>query len=71
MRIHCLPLAVLLLPVTACTLSAQSSTEKLTNQMDQVFSGIAAPDAPGFAVLVKQNGEVVFERGYGVRDLRA
>lgn len=31
------------------------------------------PDAnsPGFAVLVKQNGHAIFERGYGVRDLRS
>jgi CubicO group peptidase (beta-lactamase class C family) len=32
---------------------------------------VASPDAPGLAVLVRKNGQTVFERGYGVRDLRS
>jgi len=39
--------------------------------MDSAFSGIASHDTPGFAVLVKKDGKIVFEKGYGVRDLRA
>src|SRR5258708_26717851 len=39
--------------------------------MDRVFSGIASHDTPGFAVLVKKDGKTVFEKGYGVRDLRS
>jgi CubicO group peptidase (beta-lactamase class C family) len=31
---------------------------------------LATSDSPGFAVLVKRNGRVLFERGFGVRDLR-
>jgi CubicO group peptidase (beta-lactamase class C family) len=38
--------------------------------MDSAFSGIASHDTPGFAVLVKKDGKIVFEKGYGVRDLR-
>ena len=38
--------------------------------MDSVFSGLASADAPGFAVSVKKNGKIIFEKGYGVRDLR-
>jgi CubicO group peptidase (beta-lactamase class C family) len=38
--------------------------------MDSSFSGIASTDTPGFAVLVKKDGKIVFEKGYGVRDLR-
>jgi CubicO group peptidase (beta-lactamase class C family) len=38
--------------------------------MDSAFSGIASRDTPGFAVLVKNDGKIVFEKGYGVRDLR-
>jgi CubicO group peptidase (beta-lactamase class C family) len=38
--------------------------------MDDAFSGIASHDTPGFAVLVKKDGKIVFEKGYGVRDLR-
>jgi CubicO group peptidase (beta-lactamase class C family) len=38
--------------------------------MEDVFSGIASSDSPGFAVLVKKDGKIIFEQGYGVRDLR-
>lgn len=47
--------------------SAENSREK---QIDALFSGVTSPDAPGLAVLVRQNGKTIFERGYGVRDLR-
>jgi CubicO group peptidase (beta-lactamase class C family) len=49
---------------------AQSSSKELSKQMDSAFSGIASHDTPGFAVLVKKDGKIVFEKGYGVRDLR-
>jgi CubicO group peptidase (beta-lactamase class C family) len=38
--------------------------------MDSAFSGIATHDTPGFAVLVKKDSKIVFEKGYGVGDLR-
>src|SRR5262245_12942742 len=47
--------------------SAQSVSEK---QIADIFGGLATDKTPGFAVLVKQNGKVVFERGYGVKELR-
>ena len=41
-------------------------------QLDTIFSKIvAAPNQPGLAVLVRQNGQTVFERSYGMRDLRS
>jgi CubicO group peptidase (beta-lactamase class C family) len=46
----------------------EMATEK---QIDAVFSGVTSPDAPGLAVLVRTHGQTVFERGYGVRDLRS
>jgi len=49
---------------------AQSSANHISRQMEDVFSGIASSDSPGFAVLVKKDGKIIFERGYGVRDLR-
>ncbi len=49
---------------------AQSSSKELSQQMDRTFSGIASHDSPGFAVLVKKDAKIVFEKGYGVRDLR-
>jgi CubicO group peptidase (beta-lactamase class C family) len=39
-------------------------------KLDGMYSDIAVDGQPGFAVLVKQNGKVLFEQGYGVRDLR-
>jgi CubicO group peptidase (beta-lactamase class C family) len=36
-----------------------------------VFEGLVRGDEPGLAVLVRQDGKPVFERCYGVRDLRA
>jgi len=44
------------------------------NKSDQIFAGLASyggAHAPGAAVLVIKNGSVVFERGYGVTDLRS
>jgi len=38
--------------------------------MESVLSGIASSNTPGFAMLVKKDGKIVFENGYGARDLR-
>lgn len=40
-------------------------------KIDAIFSaaGLASADAPGAAVLVIRDGQVLFERGYGVTDL--
>src|SRR5262249_12737429 len=35
----------------------------------EIFDGIAIDKTPGLAVLVKKDGRVVFERGYGVKEL--
>jgi CubicO group peptidase (beta-lactamase class C family) len=39
-------------------------------QIDHIFSELKSDNAPGAAVLVIRNGQVVFERGYGVADAR-
>lgn len=41
-----------------------------TKQVDAIFESLKSRDLPGAAVLVMQNGHIVFERGYGVTDLR-
>ncbi|MGH9734063.1 MAG: serine hydrolase domain-containing protein [Candidatus Acidiferrales bacterium] len=38
--------------------------------IDTIFSSVTQPNAPGLAVLVRKDGRTVFERGYGLRDLR-
>ena len=40
-------------------------------QIGAIFSGIISPQEPGIAVLVRKDGRTVFERGYGMRDLRS
>jgi CubicO group peptidase (beta-lactamase class C family) len=47
--------------------SASGSPEQ---QTDHMFSTLTDARSPGFAVLVKHNGQILFERGYGVRDLQ-
>jgi CubicO group peptidase (beta-lactamase class C family) len=44
--------------------------EELRKRLQLSFAGVAAEDSPGFAVLVKQEGQALFEEGFGVRDLR-
>jgi CubicO group peptidase (beta-lactamase class C family) len=62
-------IVALFVPGTAANTPAQSSS--MDRQIDAVFSGVRSPDAPGLAALVRKNGRTVFERGYGVRDLRS
>jgi len=38
--------------------------------INAIFAPVADAKSPGVAVLVRQSGRTVFERGYGVRDLR-
>src|SRR5919197_2468402 len=41
-----------------------------TKQVDAIFASLKSRDLPGAAVVVIHNGRIVFERGYGVTDLR-
>lgn len=48
-----------------------SAVENSTRpRIDSLFAPLAARRSPGLAVLIRQNGRTVFERGYGVRELR-
>src|ERR1043166_162722 len=46
------------------------SQKKITESIDVIFSPLAGPNSPGIAVLVRKDGRTVFQRGYGVRELR-
>jgi CubicO group peptidase (beta-lactamase class C family) len=48
-----------------------SQTSVPEGQIDQIFSRFKSSDSPGVAVLVIKDGSIVFERGYGVVDLRS
>ena len=56
--------------LTATGLPAQPQEPAENASVAEIFSGIAKPDEPGLAVLVKKDGRAVFERGYGVKELR-
>ena len=58
--------ACLLLIVAAGLSPAQSVSPRI----DPLFSPLADANSPGMAVLVRQHGRTLFQRGYGVRDLR-
>lgn len=62
---------VLLVFAAASYSRAQSRSPEAANEkkIGELFSSVTSPDLPGLAVLVRQNGKTVFERGYGVTDL--
>lgn len=72
MRLRSIISIVALLNLGMATKSpAQSMDSSMDKRIDAVFSGVTSPEAPGLAVLVQKNGQPIFERGYGVRDLRS
>ena len=50
--------------------NAQASDAAVARKVEAILSAATSPDAPGLAALVLQNGKTLFERGYGLRDLR-
>jgi CubicO group peptidase (beta-lactamase class C family) len=49
---------------------AQTPSSSMDNQTDSIFSAVTQEHAPGLAVLVRKDGRPLFQKGYGVRDLR-
>ncbi len=49
---------------------AQTQDPVYAKQADIIFSAVTQDHAPGLAVLVRKDGRTLFEKGYGVRDLR-
>ena len=62
-------LAVLLWCIAMAQLSFAADSV-MSEKIDAVFAGFESNDAPGVAVLVLRDGRPVFERGYGVADIR-
>ena len=42
-----------------------------TQQIDPIFSSVTSKTEPGLAVLARKDSQIVFKRGYGMRDLRS
>ncbi len=49
---------------------AKSADKDLQQKIDAIFAAVTQPNDPGLAVLVRKNGHTVFEKGYGVAELR-
>jgi CubicO group peptidase (beta-lactamase class C family) len=54
----------------ACDVCGQTKSALPDRQIAAIFERIADEKTPGLAVLVKKDGRVLFERGYGVKELR-
>jgi len=61
----------LLLSVCVSGSPATTGEDDLSTQTSRIFASLADDKSPGIAVLVRKDGHTVFERGYGVRDLRS
>ena len=70
-RILVVSILALVVLAIADKMQAQSAESSAEKKIDAIFSSVTSPDEPGLAVLVRKNGANVFERGYGVRDLRS
>ena len=64
-------LALCLAPLPWPARSADSPSQQPSSQVDTIFAAVTKPDEPGLAVLIRKDGQIIFERGYGVGDLRA
>ena len=63
-------ICLVFLATTTLLAAGPAPDHSRSDQMDAIFSGMIQPGDPGMAVSVKQNGKIIFEKGYGVRDLR-
>ena len=54
----------------ASNVAGQNQAQPAEKQIAAVFENVASDKTPGLAVLVKKDSRVIFERGYGVMDLR-
>ncbi len=78
---HAVPLIIVLLAASVIVQNVASQgpgkpptplpSKGVVEKIDAIFSPLADENSPGLAVLVLKNGQKLFERGYGVRDLQS
>jgi CubicO group peptidase (beta-lactamase class C family) len=63
---------VMIFVAAACVHMSQARgrEDPMIAKLEAVFAPLADSKSPGIAALVRKNGSAIFERGYGVRDLR-
>lgn len=64
-----LPLLVLLVVPTGASNAGQAANPAL--ELDRIFANLTDSRSPGLAVLVRRNDRTLFQREYGVRDLKS
>jgi CubicO group peptidase (beta-lactamase class C family) len=62
--------AALALVCNAALEPSRGSDQTMDDKIGALFSPLVDANSPGAAVLVKKDGKILFEKGYGVRDLR-
>ncbi|HEY1467454.1 MAG TPA: serine hydrolase domain-containing protein [Candidatus Acidoferrum sp.] len=59
-----------LIAVPIGSITAEGNDAAASNkQIDAILAAVTKPDEPGLAAVVKKDGHVIFEQGYGVRKL--
>ena len=69
-RVLKLRLIVIAIAFLMLSLQARAADDPEVKQVDAIFASLGSTDAPGAAVLVIKHGAKVYERGFGVTDLR-
>jgi CubicO group peptidase (beta-lactamase class C family) len=64
-------LSIIALFAAGREVEAAPQTSPTEKQVEAMFSAVTQNNLPGLAVLVRKDGRTAFEKGYGVRDLRA
>ena len=57
-------LFIIIILITSCTMNNE-------DKIDQIFSEYNKPDMPGAAVMVIKNGEIIFQKGYGIANIES
>lgn len=70
MRTTTLASLLVLLSVVLAGAVAQKKAGDHTTQLNKILTSLTSSHSPGLAVLVRRNNRTIFERGYGVTDLK-
>jgi CubicO group peptidase (beta-lactamase class C family) len=72
MQRSCAALALMLMGLAAGPRTEEVADEVAKSRaIDAILSAVTQPGAPGLAAVVRKDGRVLFEQGYGVRKLRS
>ncbi len=62
---------VLCVHVRGASLPSGAAEDQMIPKIEAIFAPLSDARSPGVAVLVRRGGRMVFEHGYGVRDLQS